>query len=218
MSKIQCCCLICKTIVSSANIAIHYKSNSCLHHLNKSICQICNIEHSKKTKFCSKICGDKHKVLGYTLRGFTIKQPDSIWVSCLKCNTRLRIQNFKRHYSYCGQTYKPIDLSKSQYRAACQFNFKLRDYYDWFITAFPLIESFGWYSPSNKGNNLVGCSRDHMYSVSEGYKNNISAEIIRHPANCQVMQHPQNQKKRSNSSITLEDLHMRIERFNNLYL
>ena len=74
-----------------------------------------------------------------------------------------------------------------------------------------LVEKYGWYSPSNKGNNLNGVSKDHMYSVREGFINNIDCEIIKHPANCKLMIHNENNLKNSTCSITLDELLNRIK-------
>ena len=57
------------------------------------------------------------------------------------------------------------------YRPSCEFTFdinKLKDKFD-----MNLVEEYGWYSPLNKGNNLNGISKDHMYSVREGFINKI---------------------------------------------
>jgi len=60
------------------------------------------------------------------------------------------------------------------------------------------------YKASNRGNNLKGISRDHMYSVSQGFQNNVDPTIISHPANCQLLIHTENQSKGDKSKITLE--------------
>lgn len=95
------------------------------------------------------------------------------------------------------------------YRPNAEFQFNINLYKDKF--EFDLIEKHGWYSPSNKGNNLNGVSKDHLYSVKDGFINNIDTEIIKHPANCKLMIHNENNKKNSNSSITLEELLERIK-------
>ena len=89
------------------------------------------------------------------------------------------------------------------------FRFSLKDYPDEFD--FELIEKYGFYSPANKNNNLNGVSRDHMYSVYEGYKNNISPKIISHPANCKLLKHTDNISKNKKCSITLDELLERIK-------
>ena len=95
------------------------------------------------------------------------------------------------------------------YRQKCQFKFDLKKFPNEFD--FELIKEHGWYKPKNKGNNLNGVSRDHMYSIADGFKNNISPEIIKHPANCKLVLHLENQNKRAKSSITLKHLIDRIK-------
>lgn len=76
---------------------------------------------------------------------------------------------------------------------------------------FSLVEKYGWYSPSNKKNNLDGVSRDHIFSVKEGFELEIDSKLISHPANCQLMIHNQNVSKHKKSNITIDEL---IEKIN----
>lgn len=106
--------------------------------------------------------------------------------------------------------------SKKQYRSFCGFGFNLKDYPEEFDLS--VVNTFGWYKASNKGNNPNGISRDHMYSIFDGFKNNISPLIISHPANCKLMRHEENfHIKNRMSSISLNDLLTRIEIWNNKY-
>lgn len=91
-----------------------------------------------------------------------------------------------------------------RYRQLCEFKFGVRDYPKHFDLS--LIEKHGWYKAKNRGNNLSGISRDHLYSVSDGFKNNIDPKIISHPANCVLVLHKENQKKHSKSKITIVEL------------
>ena len=50
-----------------------------------------------------------------------------------------------------------------------------------------------------------------MVSVKYGFLNNIDPQIIAHPANCKLMIQKENTSKYSKSSITLEELLIRIE-------
>jgi len=102
-----------------------------------------------------------------------------------------------------------------QYRTLSNFKFNLSDYPNEFD--FSLIEKHGWYSPSNKKNNLNGVSRDHIFSVREGFEMDIDPNIISHPANCQLMVHNENISKNRRSDISYEDLLKRIEDFNQKY-
>ena len=83
-----------------------------------------------------------------------------------------------------------------KYRLDCNFKFNLSDYKDEFD--FSLVEKYGWYSPTNKNDNISGVSRDHMLSVREGFENGIDPNIISHPANCRLMIHSENISKNKN--------------------
>jgi hypothetical protein len=61
-------------------------------------------------------------------------------------------------------------------------------------------------SPTNKNNNLGGVSRDHMFSVREGFEMGIDTKIISHPANCRLMVHTENISKNKKSILTIEEL------------
>lgn len=101
------------------------------------------------------------------------------------------------------------------YRPSCEFRFTLSDYPEEFD--FKLIQEHGWYSPSNKENNLKGVSRDHLYSVKNGFANKVDPALISHPANCKLVIHTDNQKKNVKSEITLEELLERIKIWNLKY-
>jgi hypothetical protein len=55
-----------------------------------------------------------------------------------------------------------------------------------------------------------------MYSINDGWKNNIDPKIISHPANCELMQSRKNIVKNNGSSISLEDLKSRIENWHSI--
>lgn len=95
------------------------------------------------------------------------------------------------------------------YRQRANFNFIFEDHQHKFDAA--LIKQHGWYSPKNKGNNVNGVSKDHMVSVRTGFELRVDPEIIKHPANCKIMLHKQNQSKGKKSSITVEELLQRIK-------
>lgn len=98
--------------------------------------------------------------------------------------------------------------SIQQYRRACSFKFNLATYPDEFD--FELIKQYGFYSPKNKKDNPNGVTRDHMYSVREGFTHKVSPLLISHPANCQLMLHLDNVSKNKKCSITLDELKERI--------
>jgi hypothetical protein len=96
----------------------------------------------------------------------------------------------------------------SVYRPRCEFKFNVFDYPGKFDLT--LLKKLGFYSPVNKNNNLNGISRDHLYTVKDGFDNKIDPEIIKHPANCSLVTHTDNQSKGRFSSITLDELMKRI--------
>ena len=82
---------------------------------------------------------------------------------------------------------------------------------------FNLIEQYGWYKAKNRGNNPNGVSRDHIYSIEEGYKNLIDPYIISHPANCMLIQQRKNASKHIKSNISIERLIEKIKQWNEKY-
>lgn len=134
---------------------------------------------------------------------------------CIGCNSSL-----KRNKFYCSNECRKIKRRESmdefiKYKADASFNFNLKDYPNEFD--FTLIEKHGWYKPSNRGNNLDGVSRDHMYSIAEGFKNGVDAKLISHPANCRLIKHSENISKNKSSIITIEELLKRIELWKIVY-
>jgi len=102
-----------------------------------------------------------------------------------------------------------------RYRQLCEFKFGVKTFYEYFNLK--LIEDFGWYKAKNRGDNLNGVSRDHIYSINDGFINNINPILISHPANCKLMRHSENSKKNKYSSITLSELLCKIKEFENIY-
>lgn len=96
-----------------------------------------------------------------------------------------------------------------RYRQLCEFDFDLKEYPTMFD--FELIKKYGWYKAKNRGDNSNGVNRDHMYSIKEGFLNNVNPEIIKHPANCELLSHQDNLKKHGNSSIMLNELLEKIK-------
>lgn len=138
---------------------------------------------------------------------------------CLNCLSKINYLNRKLTYcsKSCHKEYQRKDINKFLiYKADAKFNFALNDYPDEFD--FSLIEKYGWYSPSNsKKPNIGGVSRDHMISVKEGFKLGIDTKLLSHPANCQLMVHSDNISKNKKSSLTLDELINRVNKWNIKY-
>lgn len=143
------------------------------------------------------------KKCGYCGRMFTTAKKHQKFC-CQECSRRnRRLQEIKNK--------DERDIYKSQ----TKFNFSLNAYPDEFD--FSLIKENGWYQATNHGDNLHGISRDHMFSVDEGYKQNIDPYLISHPANCKLMKHEDNFKKKTECSITLNELKQRVNDWNKKY-
>ena len=150
-----------------------------------------------------KITGDKN---GRYVNGETTKiKTENKVRKCRICEITIISKKYKRICENCNINYY------EHYRPQCEFKFNIYDYEEKFDLT--LVNEFGWYSPTNKNNNLDGVSRDHIYSVRDGFLNKISPEIISHPANCKLMLHNENSSKNSKSNITIVELLDRIKNF-----
>ena len=192
----------------------------------------------KYSHFCSKHCArvfaakhtDYNKVSASLKRQKVIETRKCKW-----CGILFNIESTHKQQCCCGahsQRYnsllkyqKILNLTTDQrelvqiklkiYRKKCQFSFSLDLYPDEFD--FDLIKKYGWYKAKNRGNNPNGISRDHMYSIKDGFLNGVDPKIISHPANCQLIQQPLNAKKQSKSCITLDQLKERIRIWDEKY-
>ena len=174
-----------------------------------SICELCHnnfyVKHHKNIK--TNICG-ACKNQNYSL----------VHTSTCRCCDLMFVT--KTHRKYCNNCSPNI----RHYRSRCKFSFNVYQYPNEFDIE--LIKTYGWYSPGgkyckNSNINLTGVSRDHLYSVSDGFSNDINPKLLSHPANCGIMLHNGkggNNSKNGNSSITLEELKLRILEWDNRYL
>lgn len=177
----------CKKELSYKKRMNKYCSNSCSATSNNCT-RVCNIPPGpKKTKFPSS--------------RVTFKK-------CSVCNKayRLTINSHKNQCSY--NCFIKNTTSIKQYRQYCKFSLNKNDHSCLFDI--DLINLFGWYSPANKENNLKGVSWDHLYRISDGWKNNIPPEIMRHPANAELIPHEVNFARKV-SQISYDELLERIK-------
>lgn len=207
-------------------------------------CPKCKSIHNKKGVFCSRKCANsrewseehKKKVSKICKQSEKVKLANSnpekkrIISEAVKKQGILGLINYNNLHTEEARKKTKLTIiekrkkrllsedyqDKVQYRKNCQFYFHLNEYPDEFD--FSLIKKYGWYSAPNKGGNTNGISRDHMYSISDGWKNKVSPLIISHPANCKLLRHDDNFFiKNKNSSISLEDLEKRIKEWNKKY-
>lgn len=140
--------------------------------------------------------------------------------ACKYCDEKFKKKN-QRH-KFCSRKcagknrFKHVDKkSLSYYRQLCSFKFSIKNYPQEFNS--DLIKEHGWYSASNRDNNMDGVSRDHMVSVKYGFQNNIDPRIIKHPANCRLILQKNNASKGMNCEITLDTLINKITIWNKKY-
>ena len=62
-------------------------------------------------------------------------------------------------------------------------------------------------------NNRNGIVRDHLYYRYDGFVNSLFPEILRHPANCQLLPHNLNAKKGTKSALTICELFDKINSY-----
>jgi predicted RNA-binding Zn-ribbon protein involved in translation (DUF1610 family) len=155
--------------------------------------------HDSKNDFCSLHCSSifNNKIVGFKK------------AKCISCGTLIEI-GLHQHYANAMCPSCGLKNNIKIYRSKCKFRFNLKDHAEDFNMA--LIEKHGWY---NRNNNKNGVSKDHLYSIRDGYKNKVDFRLLSHPANCQLVLQSQNREKYYNSNITLDDLKKRIRAWNN---
>lgn len=121
-----------------------------------------------------------------------------------------------RQFWYRARRKYHFDLypERQEYARSCRFKFPVSDYPD--LLDLSLLRDAGWYSTpgSRRGvRNVDGVSRDHLLSVDDGWRLGIAPVIMRHPANCRLLLHRENQKKNRRSAITATELFARIAAF-----
>lgn len=104
--------------------------------------------------------------------------------------------------------FRTKETEFKEYQAATNFKFSKDEFSK--ILGYELLLERGMY---NTRTNRSGVVRDHIFSRYDGYINNVSPEIIAHPANCQFIPHLDNTRKRIRSDISLDELLERIQKW-----
>lgn len=186
-------------------------SRACANYREATAQRISKLKHTIGIKDTIKNQYGEHKrVIHYTFDGPFTK----IYLCTCKYSGK------KFYATTVKQIHPELARTKKEYTYSCQFRFGISSYPEWFSDASELITEYGWYSTpgSRKGvTNVNGISRDHLYSITDGWLNNIPPKIIRHPANCALLPHKENQSKHKKSKITIDDLYQRISSFDAKY-
>ena len=234
-------CMHCKRKIALHSHRRH--QDSCyLNPKNIRNCKRCGKPlKNDQMKYCSHSCSALVISTGRKLseehkRKIGLGVKNSEWVKNLTLKTYIIVCDYcgkefetdRKNRKFCSRacTTKgqiritlPDDGSFKKYSLDCHFNFNVYHYPDEFDLE--LLEKYGWYKTRCKDDpteNLNGISRDHMFSIREGFKNNIPPEIISHPANCQLIRHRDNNRKNTESSISLSELKERIKNWDSLYV
>jgi len=202
-------CIHCESIIPYDS----RKNNYCNHS-----CYAKSTNGNREYNWGDKIKNSIHK---YLIKN-GIKEEGKIGIYDITCKGCGNIfQKNRNDLSYCSSEcrkgFRRKNMDEYQkYKVDSNFKFSLNEYPNEFD--FTLVERYGWYSPTNKNNNLNGVSRDHMFSVREGFEKGIDPKIISHPANCRLMIHNDNISKNKKSVITIEELLERIKKFEEKYM
>lgn len=93
---------------------------------------------------------------------------------------------------------------------------------NWIERMFDVVEDprnlLGTYGVFNNKTNTKGAVRDHVYSRKSGFENKIFPEILRHPANCQLLLHAENVSKKTTRYVdkdgyAVDELFKNIENY-----
>jgi len=127
--------------------------------------------------------------------------------SCKHCQLKF-VSRVKKQY--CTDHKNLYSYSnKSGYK----FTFNVFHYPDLFDIN--LLKNVGWFSPGGKAGkwNPNGLSRDHKVSVNDAISNDYDPYYITHPLNCELMPHIENNKKKTKSSITYNELVFLVDEY-----
>ena len=194
---------------------LSYNSNP--KHCENPNCNTSLVYDKRHLKYCSRKCS---AVINNSNRSTEVQSrcgPEKTkfpcssvtFRNCQECNKSFRFKKGFRKFHCSDACFIESRKSNiSQYRKECKFNVNNIDHKELYIGE--LIEQYGWYSPSNKGNNLTGVSWDHLYRISDGFQNQIDPSIMSHPANAELVPHTINHARKT-SQITYEELLERIK-------
>jgi len=110
-------------------------------------------------------------------------------------------RKFKKD-SFVGSNNPNFNPNKSEfqkYKIECKFGFDMGKY----PKEFKLKYIKNMFHPIK---NKEGYTRDHIFSIFEGFKQNIEPNLINHPANCELMLHRENSRKNKWIDINKDDL------------
>lgn len=147
-------------------------------------------------RFCSELCSRS-----YASSFVSLEDKRKNFIPAKEKRKEIQIQNTKNKSKH------------ERYYQDTKFNIP---YKIWkYLPGWDLYLKYGIY---NSKTNPDGVDRDHIVSRSYGWKHNIDPYLIKHPANCQFLQHSINRKKFTDCSLTVDELIERAQLFNETIL
>lgn len=115
--------------------------------------------------------------------------------TCKHCGYKALYRTQQKYCNNCSHLYSHAG------RAKYWFSFSVFHYPDLFDLT--LITTYGFRDNKSNPN---GITRDHKISVNDAIRNGYNPYYIKHPMNCELMFFNENNKKKTNSSITYQEL------------
>lgn len=234
ITQSKCSCTICKNEYTAETLNNHFMST----HSERAVkletkkrdnyskspvrCKHCNTALSYKRKnctFCNTSCAAKYNNATVDRTKFKTgpakkpKLPKPVnpypYSKLFNCTCKHCSVQWKARSSvwYCKEHQ---DLYSHNGRAKYWFTFNVFEYPLLFDLS--LITKFGF---RNSKTNPNGITRDHKVSVNHAIKNNYDPYYIKHPLNCELMTFNENNSKKTNSSITYEELVRIVNEYDN---
>ncbi len=225
--QIMCCCVVTKEVIKASQLDKHIsKLEPCL---------VCDkpFRRRKDHNYCSASCAatsrNFHRHLTpeseskrRTNISKTLKQiaktrnpllfdPEGPYskVRFTKCRLTGKYYVSRKGDAKCASPFYTVS-EMFKYRRSCSFKFSLKDYPQEFDCQLPLYSA-------KLNPNVNAYSRDHMFSVADGFRLGVNSQIIAHPANCRLITQKDNLLKRDKSCITLQELLFRISGWESKY-
>lgn len=227
-----CSCVVCKKEYNAETMNNHFMNA----HSNRVVktetkkrddyykspvkCKHCNTiisyEQRRRT-FCNSSCAAKYNNASVDRTKFKpgpTKKPkisNPVYpfsklfrCTCKHCGLKWRSRS---QLKYCNEHQS---LYSYNGRAKYWFTFNVFDYPSLFDLS--LITTVGFH---NSKTNPNGITRDHRVSVNHAIRNNYDPYYIKHPLNCELMTFNENNSKKTNSSITYEELVRIVDEYDN---
>jgi hypothetical protein len=197
---------------------------------NPKYCACCNsvLSYNKrKNKFCNHTCSASITTIGristnetkkkqskalreyYDSKGRSTPFSNIYYRTCTNCNCSFIVSGKQHNRVFCNN----CNINdKKEYRKLCRMSFNKKDHPELFNT--DLINKYGWYSPPSVENpNYTGVTWDHLYPIHLGFLNKVPPEIMKHPANAELIPHSENKRRyqQEKFTISLDKLYERIK-------